>query len=279
MSASPDVRLALTSKPENVPLVRELLIAVAEHIELGEAMLGDVLTAVTEACNNVVVHAYDGGPGPLEVELRIRPRRLDVLVRDQGCGIVPRIQIDDEGLRGVGLAAIQAFTARAELRGAPDEGTEVRMGFETPRARALDVSVEAVRAAGHQLDLGSEVTLEIGPGELVGPILGRVTYAMGTRAGFSIDRLSDTQLVADTLAANVARALAGPQLGIGLTHRTRELEVLIGPLLPGRGEQLVAVSEAEELGPVIEKLADRLRVVPAGANEVLAVGLLDRRAG
>ena len=69
MAEPPNVRLKISNRSENVLLVREVLTGVAETIELDSSDLYDIRTAVTEACNNVVLHAYEGQEGPLEVDL------------------------------------------------------------------------------------------------------------------------------------------------------------------------------------------------------------------
>ena len=92
MAEPPNVRLNLSNRSENVLLAREMLTGVAEAIELDSSDLYDVRTAVTEACNNVVLHAYEGAEGPLEVELRASPEEVEVIVRDFGVGIRPRIR-------------------------------------------------------------------------------------------------------------------------------------------------------------------------------------------
>src|SRR5437763_9890344 len=92
MAEPPNVRLKISNRSENVLLVREMLTGVAELIELDTSDLYDIRTAVTEACNNVVLHAYEGGEGPLEVELRASPETIEVIVRDHGMGIKPRIR-------------------------------------------------------------------------------------------------------------------------------------------------------------------------------------------
>ena len=62
---APAVRLELDSRPETLTLVRGVLAGVAELIGLDPELLDDLKTAVSEACNNVVMHAYDGVAGPL----------------------------------------------------------------------------------------------------------------------------------------------------------------------------------------------------------------------
>ena len=52
--------------------------------------VADLKTVVTEACMNVVVHAYEGDVGTLEVELHAGEEGLTIVVRDHGAGIQPR---------------------------------------------------------------------------------------------------------------------------------------------------------------------------------------------
>ena len=83
----PNVRLKLRNQPENISLIRTTLAGVAEAIDLPHETLDDVSTAVTEAANNVVLHAYQGEQGSLEVDIHIAPSALTVIVRDEGIGI------------------------------------------------------------------------------------------------------------------------------------------------------------------------------------------------
>ena len=53
------------------------------------AQVADLKTVVTEACMNVVVHAYEDEPGPLEVSAYRDGDALVVTVRDRGAGIRP----------------------------------------------------------------------------------------------------------------------------------------------------------------------------------------------
>ncbi len=65
---TPDMELALPARAENIALIRHAFGALGETLAVDEELLSDVRLAVTEACSNVVVHAYDeDSPGPLEV--------------------------------------------------------------------------------------------------------------------------------------------------------------------------------------------------------------------
>src|ERR1700730_2279973 len=119
MATLPNVRLDLSNRPENVLLVRETLTGVAETIGLDGSDLSDIRTAVTEACNNVVLHAYEGEEGPLEVEIDLAADALDVVVRDRGIGIAnstPKEEIEP----GIGLPVMEALAERVQFVETPD---------------------------------------------------------------------------------------------------------------------------------------------------------------
>ena len=108
-------------------MVRHTLGALEEVLELDSQTLSDIKLAVTEACTNVVVHAYPDAEGPMEISASIDDaQRLTVVVRDQGNGIVPRA--DSPGL-GLGLPLIATLSDSVELGRDGSENTEVRMTF------------------------------------------------------------------------------------------------------------------------------------------------------
>jgi serine/threonine-protein kinase RsbW len=206
MIESPNVHLALTSHAENVALVREVPAALANTVELGPA-LDDVKAAVSEACNNVVRHAYGGDEGPMEVDIRIHPGELEVVVRDYGVGIGPRGGDDESAVRGIGLSVIEALTLRAEPRpNAVGQGVEMVMEFKIPGGRSDSHPKDPPPVRIDWQGARSDVEITITPAALSAAILNRLVSALAARAGFSIDRLSDAQLVTDALAARVASA-------------------------------------------------------------------------
>ena len=124
----PVVRLALPAKPEGVGVVRQALAGLADAMALDAAVLADAKMAVTEACTNVVVHAYGETEGELEVEMLADDDSVTVVVRDRGTGIRPRATRETQAL-GLGLPLIAALSDAFEVRGGPGMGTEVRMTF------------------------------------------------------------------------------------------------------------------------------------------------------
>src|SRR5215218_9311488 len=76
-----DIRLTLPARRENVAVVRHVLGALAEAL--------DLRLAVTEACTNVVRHAYGARGGDIDVVVRPSGRALEVIVTDAGRGMGP----------------------------------------------------------------------------------------------------------------------------------------------------------------------------------------------
>ena len=126
VTATPDLELKLPARAENVAVVRHAFGGFAEVLTVDEQTLADIKLAVTEACTNVVIHAYDDESGSLEVDATIDDTRLTVVIRDSGRGIVPRP--DSPGL-GLGLPLIATLAETLELGKDRADNTEVRMTF------------------------------------------------------------------------------------------------------------------------------------------------------
>ena len=126
-----DVELKLPARAENVAVVRHALGGLGEALALDPQTLSDLRLAVTEACSNVVVHAYPGGEGTMEVAAEIDDGLLHVFVRDDGHGITPRP--DSPGL-GLGLPLIATLADTLELGKTGDDRTEVAMTFRIAEA-------------------------------------------------------------------------------------------------------------------------------------------------
>lgn len=284
---APNIRLRVANRPENVMLVREVLVGLAEAAGLDALTLNDVRTAVTEACNNVVLHAYDGADGPLELEVYGSGDDLEVIVRDHGTGIRPQIGSSQEGSSGVGLLIIQALADRVVFQGAGGldgradwDGTEVCMSFAAPGSQRLVICGEDRERAtieAQQLDdaqLATTATVTVAPARVTSSVLPRLLSALAARARFSADRISDAQLLADELAA---RAREGPsgRLSLAVTVGTRDLRLRILP--PYRAGAPVGGSAPARVGPVIERLTDDQRIAPPDSAHTLDLRMLDRR--
>src|SRR5215203_7419766 len=133
MSTAPEVLLTMPARAEGVGVVRQALAGMADALDCDAAVLADMKMAVTEACTNVVVHAYDEAEGMLEVEMLAADEGLTIVVRDHGSGIHPRPSHHQPPALGLGLPLIAALSDSFELKGSAGEGTEVRMTFAYAR--------------------------------------------------------------------------------------------------------------------------------------------------
>jgi serine/threonine-protein kinase RsbW len=271
-STESELRLVLPSRAENVALVRRALAGVVDVLGLGEARLLDINAAVSEACNNVVVHAYEGEEGPMDVYLSVQPSELEVIVRDDGVGIRPNVPEPGLEVQGLGLSLIHALTDRVEFLGGMEEGTEVRMGF------ALDDGTERL-SNGNRADAREappppgELSITVTSGPLAAPVLGRVIAMLAARAEFSLEGISEAELVTDALAAHAPRAIVGDSIQLGIDRPDGRLLVRVGPLAEGGATQVIQASALENLPPVLERLTEHQTVESSQDGELLCLVL------
>jgi serine/threonine-protein kinase RsbW len=122
-----DVRLTFPSRPENVAVIRHVLGAFADALRLPADLVEDMRLAVTEACTNVVRHAYDDPDlGTIDVAIHPAGDRLDLIVSDHGAGMGTSPDPDGPGL---GLPMIAALADRVEIAPGADRGTRLTMSF------------------------------------------------------------------------------------------------------------------------------------------------------
>jgi len=284
MAEIPNLCLTLQNRPENVLVVRQALTGVADSLALNAIETNDLNTAVTEACNNVVLHAYGGEEGPLEVDIYALANAIAVVVRDDGEGMEPLPDedgaADSEITSGLGLPVMHALASNVEIKGRAGGGTEVRMEFEAPNASVLELRDGKQRDSSiyQEGQPTGTVALMLAPNALVRSVLPRVLSALAARAYFSTDRISDVQIVADVLAAKSVDSISGSHLEVGVTVAPRNLALRLGPLHVGKGESLLSAA-ADGLAPVIERLTDeRHRIASTdGSTETLELRLIERQ--
>jgi serine/threonine-protein kinase RsbW len=277
MSAAPEFRLVLPAAAANVAIVRQALAGALGVLGLAETRLLDINAAVSEACNNVVVHAYPEADGPMDVHLWIGTSGLEVIVSDKGVGIRPNRPASKLELQGLGLSLIQTLTEWVEFLGGAGEGTKVRMGFSLdggasqPETRDLPDDENEV----HPPPGESMVAVSAGP--LAAPVLGRVISMLGARAGFSLEGVSEAQLVTDSLAAHVPAVSVGQKIRLGIDSPEAELLVRVGPLSEGGAERVLDSSALGNLPPILERLTSQRRVESYEGGELLCLSLVNPR--
>ena len=258
------VSLRLPARPENVAVVRQALTGLGDAYDLDPELLGDVKTAVTEACNNVVLHAYpDDEDGLLEIEADSDGAGIRVVVRDFGGGIQPRSIVVEE--RTLGLEVEMVFvTGEYDPYGSDEVVTapSVPHPFESPRAAGMRIQ----------------------SGPLVAPVTSRVTAILAARADFPLDRLADAVLVSDAIAAHASDIVDGDDVGVAIEDGDGTLDFRIGPLPEGGARGLLSRMEVPGLGQSLERLVDEVTVErgrdnPGAAAAVAEAEFLALRIG
>jgi serine/threonine-protein kinase RsbW len=125
-----DIRLNLPACAENIAIVRHVVAALGEALELPPAVVDDMRLAVTEACTNVVRHAYGDRPGTIELVVRPTADALEVVVADAGRGMGPSV---DTAGPGLGLPLIAALADAFDVDAGPSTGSRVRISFSRTR--------------------------------------------------------------------------------------------------------------------------------------------------
>ena len=277
---APWVRLELDSRPEAARLVRSMSTAAGEALGFDPELLSDVNTAVTEACNNVILHAYGNKPGPLAVELRVRPDGVEARVCDQGSGI-RRTVPDRDGLK-VGLALMSAVADRCEFINFPDGGTEVRMSFRAPTGHP-EASWPAAppKSAGSSTwqaelhaGLNGDVVLTVTPVSLLAPLLGRIGRALAPSAGFSLQRCYDVFRLSDALGVYAEQGAESNSISVALGAYDRRLEFALAPLRVGTSAYLEQ-SGAPRRADLLATLTEEIAVVTRDGQETLRVSMRD----
>jgi serine/threonine-protein kinase RsbW len=263
------LQMVLPAKSENVAVIRHALAGLAEEIGMDEPGLADLKTVVTEACMNVVVHAYPAAePGLLEVEAEPELDGLTVVVRDYGLGIRPRPDVERPSLR-IGLTLIAALSSSFEIKGGVDRGTEIRMhlpltareeGSEPERAAAAPAPPEATQ-------------IRVGPAELLPPVLGRALGALAARREVTVDRLADAMLLSDAISATAPDGFPDGHVSFSIVDRSEGVELRVGPMEDGGAERLRSSLDLPELSGSLATLADEVRVEKEDEGEFFVVGI------
>ena len=226
------VRLELESHPENVALVRSVLTGIAEALGLDEEITSDLKTALSEACNNAALHAYDGGSGPLVVEVEASATGICAAVLDRGSGIT-RISGGEDRM-GLGLAVISALATNSEFRHPEGGGTEVRMWFAHPRSEWAEESGGGLSShhfrAKHVADRAeNEILVSFAPPTVLRFVLGRLVQSLAAASHFSVTKLADLRSANEAIAEYIESA-ARDEVTVSIATGLRRLSMITGPM-------------------------------------------------
>jgi serine/threonine-protein kinase RsbW len=135
MTKDRNVSLKVPALPEYVDLVRLTLYGIASKMNFTFEEIEDMKVAVSEACNNSVLHAYGEDDGKIEVQFASSNDELTITVRDFGRSFTIAESkesasmhgktIDEIQSGGLGLYLMQALMDRVEVQ--HEGGTSVTL--------------------------------------------------------------------------------------------------------------------------------------------------------
>lgn len=140
------VKVEIPALSEYVAVVRLAISGVATRMHFNIEEIEDIKIAVSEACTNVVQHAYpDRADGKIYLTATLAVDQLDIVVEDSGRGFDAENPVSDKqdgsnginfGL-GLGLTFIRSLMDHSEIVSLPNKGTTVRMSKKAPEKTAL----------------------------------------------------------------------------------------------------------------------------------------------
>ncbi|MFC5702253.1 anti-sigma B factor RsbW [Cohnella faecalis] len=129
------VTLTVPARAEFIDIIRLNLYGFATKMKFSFEEIEDMKVAVSEACNNAVLHAYGAEDGIVEVTFVASEEELVITVRDRGVSFSPSgigegktlhgKTIDEIQSGGLGLYLMQALMDRVEVSN--ENGTAVTL--------------------------------------------------------------------------------------------------------------------------------------------------------
>ncbi len=120
----------MTATKSSVVVARQLLGGVSDAWQWDDSFTGDVKLALSEACNNVVVHAYgEETPGELHLRLWAGSDWAVLAVADDGVGLESESRSPNRMGLGLGLPLMHELSDALAIRQDGERTTEVVMRF------------------------------------------------------------------------------------------------------------------------------------------------------
>jgi len=134
-----EITLTIPSLPELVGVVRLAISGVAARMNFTIDEIEDIKISVSEACTNVIQHAYGNGSNPhenmIEIKAFINEDTLEIIVKDFGNGFdlsilgtpEQRKQSEEKMGLGLGLTFIKSLMDDAHFESIQGKGTTIQM--------------------------------------------------------------------------------------------------------------------------------------------------------
>ncbi|AGT33804.1 histidine kinase [Geobacillus genomosp. 3] len=130
------VQLSIPADAQFIDIARLTLYGLAAKMGFSYEEIEDMKVAVSEACNNAVLHAYNGKSGMIHLRFEMGDDALTIVIKDEGKGFdykqaakraVPLsvMPLEDVKVGGLGLFLMEALMDDVSVN--TTDGTEVRL--------------------------------------------------------------------------------------------------------------------------------------------------------
>lgn len=127
--------LSLWAEPSDLVDIRHFVEKTGHDLGLDDSAVYALQLAVDEACTNVIMHAYEGRGGRLELCIDVVDDRIEVVIRDWGRtfdpGAIPSPDVDapleQRPIGGVGLFLMRQMMDRVDFQFSETDGNTLTM--------------------------------------------------------------------------------------------------------------------------------------------------------
>ena len=142
MTSPQSVQLSIPANSEFIAVARLSVSGVAARMDFSIEDIEDIKVAVSEACTNVIQHAYaNTQSGVINITFTIHKDLLEITVKDSGKGFNPN-NVESEKTKGgnsdlyglgLGLVFIQSLMDDAQINSEQGIGTTLTMVKKRPQ--------------------------------------------------------------------------------------------------------------------------------------------------
>lgn len=78
------IEITIPAEAEYIDIVRLTLYGITTHMGFSYEEIEDMKVAVSEACNNSVIHGYKDNTGQIKIKFEMKDDRVCIMIKDQG---------------------------------------------------------------------------------------------------------------------------------------------------------------------------------------------------
>ena len=128
-------RLRVPADQKQLSVIRDFVEEQAKLVASVRSDIDDLIQAVDEAATNIIVHGYKQSPGTVEVEIRAKPGRMIVILRDTAPYFDPtqfpapdiHKPLEERPIGGLGIHLIRQFVDKFSHTARKKGGNELTL--------------------------------------------------------------------------------------------------------------------------------------------------------